>query len=240
LILCLTNLRFKGDIMSVVTISGQAGSGYTEFGNRLAKTIGYKLVDRDIFVAVLKQYGVVDIKELLDTPPSIFEKLGGSRQETIGLLNKMYLCFAKQDKVVIVSRRAYLVLYKYINVLNVFLESPLEDRIKNVVKKRQVSVAESEKIVRYEENVRIKLIESFYHEKWDSFLPFSLVVNTHKIGFDLTENIIVEAACRLGTQDHHIKMQKAEAYSNIQDIETDPVLEAVVQKVLSEREYQKD
>lgn len=222
--------------MSVVTISGQAGSGYTDFGKSLAEKIGYKLVDREIFVAVLKEYGVVDIKDLLDTPPSVFERLGGERQEAIGLLNKMYHCFAKQDNVVIISRRAYLVLYRYINVLNVFLESPLEDRIQNVVMTNMITESEAERIVRYEENVRIKLIESFYHEKWDSFLPFSLVVNTHKIGFDLTENIIVEAASRLGTHDHHIKMQEKEAYSSIHDIETDPVLDAVIQKVLSARQ----
>lgn len=222
--------------MSVVTISGQAGSGYTAFGKNLAGSIGYKLVDREVFVAALKEYGVVDIKELLETPPSVFERLGGERQEAISLLNKMYQCFAKQDNVVIISRRAYLVLYKYINVLNVFLESPIEERIQNVVMTNKITEGEAERIVRYEENVRIKLIESFYHEKWDSFLPFSLVVNTHKIGFDLTENIIIEAASRLGTQDHHKKMQEKEAYSSIYDIETDPVLESVVQKVLSERE----
>lgn len=223
--------------MSVVTISGQAGSGYAEFGRNLSRAIGYKLIEREVFVAVLKEYGVVNIKELLDTPPSLFERLRGDREEAIGLLNKIYLCLAKQDNVVIVSRRAYLILYKYINVLNVFLESPISDRIKNVVKERKITENEAERIVRYDENVRVKLIESFYNEKWDSFLPFSLVVNTHKIGFDLTENIIIEAASRLGTHDHHLKMQEEDAYSSIHDIVTDPVLEAVVQRVLSEREY---
>ena len=219
--------------MSVVTISGQVGSGYPDFGKRLAKKIGYTLVDRDVFRAVLIEYGFVDTEELLDTPPTIFERLGGDRHEAITLLNDMYHCFAKQDNLVITSRRAYLVLHKYINVLNVFLESPLEERIQNVIKIRQVDEIEAEKIVRYHENVRIKLIESFYHEKWDSFLPFSLVVNTHKIGLDLTENIIVEAASKLGTQDHHIKMQEKEAYSSIHDIETDPVLEGTIRKVLA-------
>lgn len=219
--------------MSVVTISGQVGSGYPDFGKRLAKTIGYKLVDRDVFRTVLIEYGFVDTEELLDTPPSIFERLGGDRHEAIALLNTMYHCFAKQDNLVIVSRRAYLVLHKYINVLNVFLESPLEERIRNVMKIRQVDEGDAEKIVRYNERVRIKLIESFYDEKWDSFLPFSLVVNTHKIGLDLTEKIIVEAASKLGTHDHHKKMQEKEAYLSIHDIETDPVLEDTIKKVLS-------
>lgn len=221
--------------MSVVTISGQVGSGYPDFSERLAKTIGYKLVDRDVFKTVLIEYGFVDTEELLDTPPSIFERLGGDRHKAIALLNNMYHCFAKQDNLVIASRRAYLLLHKYINVLNVFLESPLEERIQNVMKIRQVDEGDAEKIVRYNERVRIKLIESFYDEKWDSFLPFSLVVNTHKIGLDLTENIIVEAASKLGILDHHRKMQKKKAYASIHDIETDPVLEDVVKKVLLER-----
>jgi len=219
--------------MSVVTISGQVGSGYPDFGKRLAKTIGYKLVDRDVFRTVLIEYGFVDTEELLDTPPSIFERLGGDRHDAIALLNNMYHYFAKQDNLVIVSRRAYLVLHKYINVLNVFLESPLEERIQNVMKIKKVDEYDAEKIVRYNERVRIKLIESFYDEKWDSFLPFSLVVNTHKIGLDLTENIIVEAASKLGKQNHHKKMQEKGAYSSIHDIETDPVLEDAVKKALS-------
>lgn len=222
--------------MSVVTIAGQAGSGYAEFGEKLATSMGYKLVDRDVFITVLKEYGIVDTEGLLDTPPSIFErfeKLGTERQEAIHLLNKIYLAFAKQGNVVIVSERAYLVLHNYVNVLNVFLESPLEDRIKNVILNNHVSQQEAEKIVLHSENVRIKLIESFYHDKWDSFLPFSLVVNTHSVGLDLTENIVKEAATRLGTYDHHLKLQEEGGYSCTDDIEVDPVMESFIEQIMA-------
>lgn len=222
--------------MSVVTIAGQAGSGSAEFGERLAKSIGYKLVNRGVFTTVLKEYGIVNTEKLLDTPPSLFErfeKFGKERQEAINLLNKIYLCFAKQGNVVIVSEKAYLVLHSYINVLNVFLESPLEDRIKNVVINNHVSREEAEKIVLRGENVRIKFIESFYHNKWDSFLPFSLVVNTHTIGLDLTEKIVKEAATRLGTYGHHVKLREEGEYSYTDEIEVDPVLESFIKQLLS-------
>lgn len=61
--------------MSVVTIAGQTGSGYACFGSIIAKSIGYKLVDRGVFVTVLKEYGIVGIEELLDTPPCLFRNL---------------------------------------------------------------------------------------------------------------------------------------------------------------------
>lgn len=218
--------------MSVVTISGQAGSGYTDFGERLAKGLDYKLVDRQVFKNVLKEYGFVNFGDILDTPPHLFDRFGGEKHEAVDLLNKMYLSFAKQDNVVIVSRRAYLVLYKFINVLNVFLESPFADRVDNVMIQRGIDKEKAEEIVKQNENVRIKLIEAFYEEKWDSFLPFSLVVNTHKIGLDLTEKIIIEAASRLGTQEHHIRMEQEKSYHSIDSIETDPILEEVIKKVL--------
>ena len=219
--------------MSVVTIAGQAGCSYEKLGKKLAKSINYKLVDRDFFIRILKEYGVIDIAGLLDTPPNIFEKFGQERKEAITLLNKIYLCFAKQDNVVIVSERAYLILHNYINILNVFLESPLEDRIKNVTVEQQVSTEEAEEIVLHSENVRIKLIESFYHEKWDSFLPFSLVVNTHNIGLDLTEKIIKEAATRLESSSYQMCLQEQGEYKYINDIEVDPVLESFIKQLLS-------
>ena len=216
--------------MSVVTISGQAGSGYTRFGKRMAQSLGYTLIDRSVFEEVLKEYGLVEFEEILDTPPHLFDRFAGERHEAIGLLNRMYLSIAKRDNVLIISRRAYLVLYRFINVLNVFLESPLADRIDNVVSERSISRASAAEIVNHDENVRIKLIEAFYDEKWDSFLPFSLVVNTHKIGLDLTEQIITEAATRLGTHEHHKQMEKV--YSTLAEIESDPVLDEAISRAI--------
>jgi cytidylate kinase len=146
----------------------------------------------------------------------------------------MYLSVAKLDNVVIISRRAYLVLYRFINVLNVFLESPLADRVANVASERGISSHAATEIVNHDENVRIKLIEAFYDEKWYSFLPFSLVVNTHKIGLDLTEKIITEAATRLGTHKHHKEMEKV--YSTLAEIETDPVLDEAISRAIQKNQ----
>ena len=48
-------------------------------------------------------------------------------------MNRLYLTVAKLNNVVLVSRRAYLILNPFLNVINVFLKAPETVRIHNVM-----------------------------------------------------------------------------------------------------------
>lgn len=220
--------------MSVITISGQVGAGGSIVARRVAKALGYKYVDRGVFEEVLKEYGIVDFKDLLDSPLHFLDLLAGEKRNTADLLNKMYLLFAKKNNIVINSRRAFLVLDPFINVLNAFLKAPPMVRIQNVMNWESIGERSAADYIKKEEQTRTKIIESFYKKKWDSIVPWTLVLNTHKLGLELAEKIIIDANAEVAKFDELYGWQ--DGFPTIDTIETDPILEKAVDKVLPEFE----
>ena len=216
--------------MAVITITGHMGAGENLLAPKIAEKLGYQYVDRTIFEEVLKEYGIVNFKEVLDTPLHFLDRLAGEKRNTADLLNKMYLIFAKGNNIVLQSRRAFLVLESFVNVLNVFLKAPKTIRIQNLMSWKQIGDRSAREKIQQEENIRKKIIESFYKKKWDSFSPWTLVLNTHKLGIELCEKFILEANSRVATCDDLCGWQ--DGFPSIDTIEVDPILEKVVDKVL--------
>lgn len=216
--------------MAVITITGQLGAGGNQLSARIAKNTGYMHVDRSIFEKVLKEYGIVNFKELLDTPLHFFDRLAGEKKSTSDLLNKMYLLFAKRNNIVLHSRRAFLVLESFVNVLNVFVKAPLTVRIQNLMDWENIGERSATEEIEQREAVRRGVIESYYKKQWDSVSPWTLVVNTHKLGLDLSEKIILEANSQISKFDNVYGWQ--DGFPSIDTIETDPILERAVKKVM--------
>jgi cytidylate kinase len=216
--------------MAVITITGQMGAVEDHFARNIAEKIDYQYVGRTIFEEVLKEYGIVNFKEMLDTPPNFLDRLAGEKRNTADLLNKMYLIFAKANNIVLHSRRAFLVLESFVNVLNVFLKAPKPIRIQNLMSWEQIGERSAMEKIQKEEHTRKKIIESFYKKKEDSISPWTLVLNTHKLGFELCEKFILEANSRVAVCDDVCGWQ--DGFPSIDTIEVDPILEKAVNKVL--------
>ena len=220
--------------MAVITITGHMGAGENLLAPKIAEKLGYQYVDRTIFEEVLKEYGIVNFKEVLDTPLHFLDRLAGEKRNTADLLNKMYLIFAKGNNIVLQSRRAFLVLESFVNVLNVFLKAPKPIRIQNLMSWEQIGERSAAEKIQKEEHTRKKIIESFYKKKWDSFSPWTLVLNTHKLGFELSEKFILEANSRVATCDEVYGWQ--DGFPSIDTIEIDPILEKAVNKALANKQ----
>jgi len=215
--------------MAVITITGQMGTGEDLLAPKIAEKLGYQYVGRTIFEEVLKEYGIVNFKEMLDTPPHFLDRLAGEKRDTADLLNKMYFIFAKDNNIVLHSRRAFLVLDSFINVLNVFLKAPKTIRIQNLMSCEQIGERSATEKIQKEAHAREKIIESFYKKKWDSFSPWTLVLNTHKLGIELSEKFILEANSQVSMCDDVFGWQ--DGFPSIDTIEIDPILEKAVNKV---------
>lgn len=218
--------------MSVITISGQAGAGDEFIAERVADGLGYRLVGRPEVVGILAQYGIVEYEKLLDDPPHLFDGLAGEKESANELLNKLYLFFAKRNNVVIHSRRAFVSLEPFLNVFAIFLKAPLGVRTRYVMQQKDVSQEEAEQLIRKEEETRQSIVESFYKRSSDSMKPWTMVVDTHKLGMEKVIEIIVAANRPVAKADGLLGWQ--DGIPTTDTIETDPVMENVVDKVLGE------
>ena len=59
--------------MGVITISSELGSGGDEIADRVAKALGYEVVDENTSDRILRQYGLTKFKELYDSAPSLLD-----------------------------------------------------------------------------------------------------------------------------------------------------------------------
>ena len=216
--------------MAVITIAGQLGAGGEQLALRLSQKLDYYYVDRKTFENVLKEYGIVDCCELLDQPLHFLDRFAGEKRDTADLLNKMYLIFAKQNNIILYSRRAYLVLESFVNVCNVFIKAPRATRIQNLMTWEEIGQRSATEKVQEEAQARKSIIESFYKKRWDSFSPWTLVLDTHKLGLELAERCILEANTRVAECDEVCGWQ--DGFPSIDTIEVDPILEKAVHKMM--------
>lgn len=217
--------------MSVITITGQFGAGRAALGARIAEKMNYRIIDRQLFDAVLNEYGIVRIKELFDTPPHLLDGLSAERRDAVDILKKAYLILAKKNNIVMVSKYAVSVLNPFINVLNVFLWAPRDFRIKYVKKSREISEKEAVKLMSAEEETRIKFHEVFTDRRFSSRELFTMSLNTQQLGFELSEEMILKAAEKVSEFDDHSGW--LDGHPTVETIEVDPILEDAVNKVFS-------
>ena len=134
---------------------------------------------------------------------------------------------------VIHSRRAFLVLEPFVNVLNVFLKAPFSSRVQNIMKWKQIDQSSAAEGIRTEEETRRKIIESFYHKRWDSIEIWDLVLDTSLFGMDQAGKMIVEACGAVAKYDELFGWQ--DGLPTIDTIEVDPIMESVVDRVFIEK-----
>jgi cytidylate kinase len=217
--------------MAVLTITGQVGAGDRYLGEKIGRALEYKIVDRKVMEEVLKNYGIVEFEELFDSPPGIMARFNRQRQEAIDLLNKIYLSFAKKDNIVLISRRAFVALEPFVNVLNVLLTAPLSFRARKLAEWDGLDEQHALRVVDEIEQVRTRSIEVFSKRKWDLVHPYTLVINTYKIGFEIAEKWIIEAIQHLSHSVQQTGWQ--DGFPTIETIETDPVLENIINQLLA-------
>jgi hypothetical protein len=122
------------------------------------------------------------------------------------------------------------VLESFVNVLNVFVKAPVGARVRNLVDWENIGERSAADKIEQQEDIRRGIIESYYKKKWDSVSPWTLVLNTHKLGLDLSEKIILEANLQISKYDDVYGWQ--DGFPSIDTIETDSILERAVKKVM--------
>ena len=216
--------------MSVISVTGHFGAGEDFVAEKTAEALGYKVLERPLFEEILKEYGIVEYDKLLDSPPHFFDGLTSQRSNVNDLLNGIYLFFARQNNCVIVSRRAFLVLEPFINVINVFLKAPLSVRIDNVMKFEHIDEKAALEKIKEEEKIRSSIVEAFHRKSWDSLESWSLIADSKKFGIDRVADMIIEANREVVKSDELFGWQ--DGMPTTDTIEIDPVLEATINRVL--------
>ncbi|MCL1847181.1 MAG: cytidylate kinase-like family protein [Coriobacteriia bacterium] len=196
----------------IITISRQYGSGGREIGERVARQLGYAFYDKDIVRRAAKEGGFDEdlVKEGGEGIHGVFSSLMsyantvvGKDEDSLPLHDRIFLTqariikqIASEGPCVIVGRSAEYVLADYPDLLNVYIHSEWDARVKRVMERNGLSEHDAEARIRKTDRQRAVFYEQRTDQKWGMAANYHLSVSSSSFGIDATVDLIARIATR--------------------------------------------
>ncbi len=209
--------------MAVITISRQAGSRGAKIARGLAKELGWEFADKSTINRVIRQYGLVRLNAIYEELPKLSDLFDDNAALTIEMMNETIAAIAARGNVVILGRGASAVLKNVADVLNVFVEAPLETRVERIAERDDTSQESAEQRVKRDDKLRRKFMRRYYSTKWADHDNYDLVVDTGELSDDQAIEQILAALHALPA-----RAEGAEATA----LEVHPVLAETIDEVM--------
>jgi CMP/dCMP kinase len=204
--------------MPVVTISRQYGAGGSSVAALVAAGIGAEVLDKKLIEQVAAKLALQpsEVEDEVERPRTAFESLIRSfstlepgmgagwappypdplfdpRKEIIALTEQQIHEAANGGNVVIVGRGAGFVLKNLPGVMRVYLWAPNPVRVKTLVGRFGYSEAEAAKRMHETDSNRAAYVRQLYGRNWTDPEAYDLTVNTGRIGYEATAQMILGA-----------------------------------------------
>jgi cytidylate kinase len=167
-------------------------TGWTVFDSNLAKQV---LVDHQL-PERLERFMVEDARLPVET---IVEELLGLHPTPwifVQQTTRTILRLASLGRVILVGRGAEVVTKRLPYVFHVRLVASLEKRIQHAAQYYNLTAADAAKKVREEDQARRRYLHRYFDADIDDPLLYDLVINTGRLGFARTAELIAQAAMK--------------------------------------------
>lgn len=188
----------------VITISRQYGSGGRILAKRLSEELEIPFYDKEIIQKVSEQTGLTEqyIRQTEARPTGSFLFDLYSLTQTMPLPDQVFVAQSKyiqeisKQPCVIVGRCADYVLDEHRCCLRVFVQAPLEQRVRRAREEYQVDAPHVESYVKQQDRFRAAYYNHFVGRKWGDMANYDLCVNS-RIGLEQAAAAIKAAALAL-------------------------------------------
>lgn len=210
--------------MAIVTIARLTGSGGDIIASKVAKGLGYDLVDNALISKVAEQAGVsMEHVKSLDEKyqsravewlinfitPSI-EKIMMEKDHQLN--PEGYITYVRQiisglaDKgnMVIVGRGGQFILRERGNAFHVRLIADMDTRIFWLKQYYAISDAEAAERIRRSDTMRRNFIDRHFQSNWDDPLAYHMTLNTSRFDIDEASGIIIDGVRRFSALRDYI------------------------------------
>ena len=185
----------------IITIGREYGSGGFEIGKKLAEKLGIGFYDKNLIDEVSKKSGIhVEMLHKADekTASPFTNPLGHPGYEAGTVNDRLFWTqseiirdLADKESCVIMGRCADFVLRDRDNVLKIFIQAPMEDRIKRICDKYLIDIpVEAKKEIQKNDKVRRTYYQFYTDGKWGARERKDLVINSSILGIDGTVDFL--------------------------------------------------
>ncbi len=183
---------------SVITISRQYGSGGRFVGKMLADKLGIPFYDNEIITLAAKESGyaenIFEKAEQISTHSLLYSlSMFGSAAGVYGLplSDKVYIIqsdiikkCADKGPCIIVGRCSDYVLRERDNVINFFIYSDMEHKIKRAVKYYGIDTTKAQSIIEQKDKKRATYYNYYTSQRWGDIDNYNLAVNSDSVGIE--------------------------------------------------------
>ncbi len=204
----------------IITISRQFGAGGSEVAERVAKALGWHLVDNELVEQVASRAGMTaaEVAQREERAPSFVERLtrtlaaqnpelvppqGGTVRDMeesslVRITERVVSDLARQGSVVFVGRAAPAVIGLQADALHVKLIAARASRAERVRERFGLSAEEALEQLDEVDQRRARYHKEYYHRNWSDPVNYHLIINTGLLGLDGAAEIILGRARRDG------------------------------------------
>ena len=199
------------DNKMIITIGRQYGSAGLEIGKKLAEELGVNLYDKEMLKRAAKESGLCE--ELFEThdekPTNSFlyslvmdtYSLGysSSSYADMPINHKVFLAqfdaikkIADEGPCVMVGRCADYALEDRKNVINVFIYADMDQRIRRIAQKYDLTDAKAKDIIVKTDKKRASYYNYYTNKTWGDAKSYDLCINSAKLGIGGTAKAIMD------------------------------------------------
>lgn len=199
-------LQRKGDAKMIITIGRQFCSGGSEIGRKLSERLGIPYYDKNLYEYAAKNRGLSEnyVKEIEETPSGSFlYSMAMFPYTDFGADNMMPSSVviaadqtnyirekAKEGPCIFVGRCADSVLKDRKDVLNVFVYSDRESRIKRAVQRYGLTEKAAVKSIQQTDKYRASYYNMSSNKKWGEKESYHIMLDSGKLGIDGVVDIL--------------------------------------------------
>ena len=184
--------------MAIVTISHAAYSGGSAIAEKVASSLNYRSVDREVLIEASKRYGIPEAKyaEVLEAEGRWWERwMESLRLYRITLQAAM--CEVAQGGGLVYYGRAGQELFPGIrHVLKVLIVAPMEFRIEQVKTGTAMEGESARQFLRDLDRVRTRRLRALFNVDWQDPVGYDLVLNSARISAESAAHLISETVGR--------------------------------------------
>jgi cytidylate kinase len=182
--------------MSVITISRGSHSHGKEIAEKVAHTLGYECISREILLEASQQFNIPEIKlgRAIHDAPSVFERFTYGKEKYIAFLRATLLKHLQKDNVVYHGLAGHFFLQAVPHVLKVRIIADIEDRVKEEMKREKISAEDARYILKKDDEERRRWgLRLYGKDTWDPNL-YDMILHVQTMTVDEAAQIIVRAS----------------------------------------------
>ncbi|HEX6059973.1 MAG TPA: cytidylate kinase-like family protein [Gemmatimonadaceae bacterium] len=202
--------------MALITISRMYGSGGSEVAERVARALGWSLLDNAFVDAVAERLGVTpaEISAREERVPSLVERIGEalalgspemlpasadatlppSEERILEVTRRVIDEAVARGPVVLVGRGAQSFLAERADALHVFCYAPPDALARRAARRLGLSLEQAKKVVEDTNRGREQYVKKHFDRSWLRHANYHVCVNTEWLGIDGAAELVVRLA----------------------------------------------